>query len=177
MDEARQNLMSSPFSDICDPALGIEPPWRRHQVLPGFIIASCSTRYQKIVGRMTSRHEDPSRHATMANFVTQLAAPTSSLGPEVATSSNAALQTPSPSRGIAGAVRHRQVTKYDMEAPLYRQTFAFVMNKDNTTRCRPPEKGDRRQCNTRRRRVGEPWGKFEDAVSTSEAEEVTKSTN
>jgi TRAP-type C4-dicarboxylate transport system substrate-binding protein len=58
-----------------------------------------------------------------------------------------------------------KVTKYHMDAPLYVTTFVLVMNKDKYN-----EMSDRQKkaiddnCNTEAAgRVGEPWGKFEDA--------------
>jgi TRAP-type C4-dicarboxylate transport system substrate-binding protein len=57
------------------------------------------------------------------------------------------------------------VTKYHMDAPLYVTTFVFVMNKDtyNAMSDRQKKAVDD-NCNTEAAgRVGEPWGKFEDA--------------
>jgi TRAP-type C4-dicarboxylate transport system substrate-binding protein len=58
-----------------------------------------------------------------------------------------------------------KVTKYHIDAPMYVTTFVFVMNKDKYN-----EMSDRQKkaiddnCNTEAAgRVGEPWGKFEDA--------------
>jgi TRAP-type C4-dicarboxylate transport system substrate-binding protein len=78
-------------------------------------------------------------------------------------------------RGVADAVTFPwgslvlfgidKVTKYHMDAPLYVTTFVFVINKDKYN-----EMSDRQKkaiddnCNTEAAgRVGEPWGKFEDA--------------
>jgi TRAP-type C4-dicarboxylate transport system substrate-binding protein len=58
-----------------------------------------------------------------------------------------------------------KVTKYHMEAPLYVTTFVLVMNKDvyNKMSDRQKKAVDD-NCNTEAAgRVGEPWGKFEDA--------------
>jgi TRAP-type C4-dicarboxylate transport system substrate-binding protein len=58
-----------------------------------------------------------------------------------------------------------KVTKYHMEAPLYVTTFVLVMNKDvyNKMSDRQKKAVDE-NCNTEAAgRVGEPWGKFEDA--------------
>src|SRR5258708_716567 len=66
-----------------------------------------------------------------------------------------------------------KVTKYHMEAPLYVTTFAFVMNKDkyNAMSDRQKKAIDD-NCNTEAAgRVGEPWGKFENAgVAKGKAE-------
>jgi TRAP-type C4-dicarboxylate transport system substrate-binding protein len=58
-----------------------------------------------------------------------------------------------------------KVTRYHIDAPMYVTTFVFVMNKDKYN-----EMSDRQKkaiddnCNTEAAgRVGEPWGKFEDA--------------
>ena len=58
-----------------------------------------------------------------------------------------------------------KVTKYHMEAPLYVTTFAFVMNKDKYNQMSDRQKkAIDNNCNTEAAgRVGEPWGKFEDA--------------
>src|SRR5438876_732533 len=58
-----------------------------------------------------------------------------------------------------------KVTKYDMDAPLYVTTFAFVMNKDKYNQMSDKQKkAIDNNCNTEAAgRVGEPWGKFEDA--------------
>jgi TRAP-type C4-dicarboxylate transport system substrate-binding protein len=52
-----------------------------------------------------------------------------------------------------------------MDAPLYVTTFAFVMNKDKYNRMSDRQKqAIDNNCNTAAAgRVGEPWGKFEDA--------------
>jgi len=65
-----------------------------------------------------------------------------------------------------------------MDAPLYVTTFAFVMNKDKYTRCRPPEKGDRRQLqHGSPGRVGEPWQVRGRRHRQDKALPITKSTN
>jgi TRAP-type C4-dicarboxylate transport system substrate-binding protein len=58
-----------------------------------------------------------------------------------------------------------KVTKYHMEAPLYVTTFAFVFNKDRYNQMSPRQKkAIDDNCNSEAAgRVGEPWGKFEDA--------------
>ena len=96
-------------------------------------------------------------HATMANFVTQLGGTNvQSSAPEVRDIIE---------RGVADGVTFPwgslvlfgidKVTKYDMDAPLYVTTFAFVMNKDKyNADVRPPEEGDRRQLQHRGRRPG-----------------------
>ena len=106
-------------------------------------------------------------HATMANFVTLLGGTNvQSSAPEVRDIIE---------RGVADGVTFPwgslvlfgvdKVTKYHMDAPLYVTTFVFVMNKDKFN-----EMSDRQKkaiddnCNTEAAgRVGEPWGKFEDA--------------
>jgi TRAP-type C4-dicarboxylate transport system substrate-binding protein len=78
-------------------------------------------------------------------------------------------------RGVADAVTFPwgslvlfgidKVTKYHMDAPLYVTTFVLVMNKDvyNQMSDRQKKAVDD-NCNTEAAgRVGEPWGKFEDA--------------
>jgi TRAP-type C4-dicarboxylate transport system substrate-binding protein len=52
-----------------------------------------------------------------------------------------------------------------MDAPLYVTTFAFVMNKDKYNQMSDRQKkAVDDNCNTEAAgRVGEPWGKFEDA--------------
>jgi TRAP-type C4-dicarboxylate transport system substrate-binding protein len=105
--------------------------------------------------------------ATIANFVTLLGGTNvQSSAPEVRDIIE---------RGVADAVTFPwgslvlfgidKVTKFQMDAPLYVTTFAFVMNKDKYD-----EMSDRQKkaiddnCNTEAAgRVGEPWGKFEDA--------------
>jgi TRAP-type C4-dicarboxylate transport system substrate-binding protein len=105
--------------------------------------------------------------ATIANFVTQLGGTNvQSSAPEVRDIIE---------RGVADGVTFPwgslvlfgvdKVTKYHMEAPLYVTTFVFVMNKDKYN-----EMSDRQKkaiddnCNTEAAgRVGEPWGRFEDA--------------
>ena len=78
-------------------------------------------------------------------------------------------------RGVADAVTFPwgslvlfgidKVTKYHMDAPLYVTTFAFVMNKDKYNQMSDRQKkAIDDNCNTEAAgRVGEPWGKFEDA--------------
>jgi TRAP-type C4-dicarboxylate transport system substrate-binding protein len=58
-----------------------------------------------------------------------------------------------------------KVTKYHMEAPLYVTTFALVMNKDVYDKMSDRQKkAVDDNCTTEAAgRVGEPWGKFEDA--------------
>jgi TRAP-type C4-dicarboxylate transport system substrate-binding protein len=58
-----------------------------------------------------------------------------------------------------------KVTKYHMDAPLYVTTFAFVINKDTYSAMSDRQKkAIDDNCNTEAAgRVGEPWGKFEDA--------------
>ena len=58
-----------------------------------------------------------------------------------------------------------KVTKYHMDAPLYVTTFAFVINKDKYDQMSDRQKkAIDDNCNTEAAgRVGEPWGKFEDA--------------
>jgi TRAP-type C4-dicarboxylate transport system substrate-binding protein len=105
--------------------------------------------------------------ATIANFVTLLGGTNvQSSAPEVRDIIE---------RGVADAVTFPwgslvlfgidKVTKFQMDAPLYVTTFVFVMNKDKYN-----EMSDRQKkaiddnCNTEAAgRVGEPWGKFEDA--------------
>ena len=75
-----------------------------------------------------------------------------------------------------------KVTKYHMDAPLYVTTFAFVMNKDNYNQMSDRQKkAIDDNCNTEAAgRVGEPWGKFEDAgldkVKAESGHEVYKLT-
>jgi TRAP-type C4-dicarboxylate transport system substrate-binding protein len=105
--------------------------------------------------------------ATIANFVTLLG------GTNVQSSAPEARDVIE--RGVADAVTFPwgslvmfgidKVTKYQMDAPLYVTTFAFVMNKDkyNAMSDRQKKAIDD-NCNTEAAgRVGEPWGKFEDA--------------
>src|SRR6201990_148076 len=105
--------------------------------------------------------------ATMANFVTQLGGTNvQSSAPEVRDIIE---------RGVADAVTFPagslvlfgvdKVTKYHIDAPMYVTTFVLVINKDKYS-----EMSDRQKkavddnCNTEAAgRVGEPWGKFEDA--------------
>src|SRR5260221_315168 len=95
-------------------------------------------------------------------------------------------------RGVADAVTFPwgslvlfgidKVTKYHMDAPLYVTTFAFVMNKDKYNQMSDRQKkAIDDNCNTEAAgRVGEPWGKFEDAgidkVKAEEGHEVYKLT-
>ena len=71
-----------------------------------------------------------------------------------------------------------KVTKYHMEAPLYVTTFVLVMNKDVYSKMSDRQKkAIDDNCNTEAAgRVGEPWGKFEDAgldkVKAEEGHEV-----
>ena len=103
----------------------------------------------------------------MANWVTQLGGTNvQSSAPEVRDIIE---------RGVADAVTFPwgslvlfgidKVTKYDMDAPLYVTTFAFVMNKDKYNQMSDRQKkAIDDNCNTEAAgRVGEPWGKFEDA--------------
>jgi TRAP-type C4-dicarboxylate transport system substrate-binding protein len=106
-------------------------------------------------------------HATMANFVTLLGGTNvQSSAPEVRDIIE---------RGVADGVTFPwgslmlfgvdKVTKYHMEAPLYVTTFVFVINKDkyNAMSDRQKKAIDD-NCNTEAAgRVGEPWGKFENA--------------
>jgi len=105
--------------------------------------------------------------ATIANFVTQLGGTNvQSSAPEVRDIIE---------RGVADGVFFPagslvlfgvdKVTKYHIDAPMYVTTFVFVMNKDKYK-----DMSDRQKkaiddnCNTEAAgRVGEPWGKFEDA--------------
>src|SRR5438445_2620213 len=106
-------------------------------------------------------------HATMANFVTLLGGTNvQSSAPEVRDIIE---------RGVADAVTFPwgslllfgidKVTKYDMEAPLYVTTFAFVMNKDKYDQMSDKQKkAIDNNCNTETAgKVGEFWGKMEDA--------------
>jgi TRAP-type C4-dicarboxylate transport system substrate-binding protein len=122
--------------------------------------------------------------ATIADFVTHLGGTNvQSSAPEVRDIIE---------RGVADAVTFPwgslvlfgidKVTKYQMDAPLYVTTFVLVMNKDKYD-----EMSDRQKkaiddnCNTEAAgRVGEPWGKFEDAgvdrVKAEPGQEVYKLT-
>ena len=106
-------------------------------------------------------------HATMANFVTLLGGTNvQSSAPEVRDIIE---------RGVADGVTFPwgslvlfgvdKVTKYHMEAPLYVTTFVVVMNKDKYNQMSDRQKkAIDDNCNTQAAgRVGEPWGKFEDA--------------
>jgi TRAP-type C4-dicarboxylate transport system substrate-binding protein len=105
--------------------------------------------------------------ATIANFVTQLGGTNvQSSAPEVRDIIE---------RGVADAVTFPwgslvlfgidKVTKYHMDAPLYVTTFVFVMNKDKFNQMSERQKkAIDDNCNTEAAgRVGEPWGRFEDA--------------
>src|ERR1700731_2368384 len=122
--------------------------------------------------------------ATMANFVTQLGGTNvQSSAPEVRDIIE---------RGVADAVTFPwgslvlfgidKVTKFQMDAPLYVTTFAFVMNKDKYSQMSDQQKkAIDNNCNTEAAgRVGEPWGKFEDAgldkVRAEPGQEVYKLT-
>jgi TRAP-type C4-dicarboxylate transport system substrate-binding protein len=124
-------------------------------------------------------------HATMANFVTLLGGTNvQSSAPEVRDIIE---------RGVADAVTFPwgslvlfgidKVTKYDMDAPLYVTTFAFVMNKDKYNQMSDRQKkAIDNNCNTEAAgRVGEPWGRFEDSgldkVKAETDHEVYKLTN
>jgi TRAP-type C4-dicarboxylate transport system substrate-binding protein len=105
--------------------------------------------------------------ATIANFVTLLGGTNvQSSAPEVRDVIE---------RGVADAVTFPwgslvlfgidKVTKFQMDAPLYVTTFVLVMNKDkyNAMSDRQKKAVDD-NCNTEAAgRIGEPWGKFEDA--------------
>ena len=67
--------------------------------------------------------------------------------------------------GSMGLFGIDKVTKYHIEAPLYVTTFAFVINKDKYNQMSDRQKkAIDDNCNTEAAgRVGEPWGKFEDA--------------
>jgi len=106
-------------------------------------------------------------HATMGNFVTLLGGTNvQSSAPEVRDIIE---------RGVADAVTFPwgslvlfgvdKVTKYHMDAPLYVTTFVFVMNKDTYDGMSDRQKkAVDDNCTTEAAgRVGEPWGKFEDA--------------
>jgi TRAP-type C4-dicarboxylate transport system substrate-binding protein len=106
-------------------------------------------------------------HATMGNFVTLLGGTNvQSSAPEVRDIIE---------RGVADAVTFPwgslvlfgvdKVTKYHMDAPLYVTTFVFVMNKDtyNGMSDRQKKAIDDNCTTEAAGRVGEPWGKFEDA--------------
>ena len=105
--------------------------------------------------------------ATIANFVTQLGGTNvQSSAPEVRDIIE---------RGVADAVTFPwgslvlfgidKVTKYQMDAPLYVTTFVFVVNKDKYNQMSERQKkAIDDNCNTEAAgRVGEPWGRFEDA--------------
>ena len=105
--------------------------------------------------------------ATIANFVTQLGGTNvQSSAPEVRDIIE---------RGVADGVFFPagslvlfgvdKVTKYHIDAPMYVTTFVFVMNKDKYNQISDRQKkAIDDNCNTEAAgRVGEPWGKFEDA--------------
>src|SRR4051795_4717442 len=123
-------------------------------------------------------------HATMANYVTLLGGTNvQSSAPEVRDIIE---------RGVADAVTFPwgslvlfgidKVTKYDMEAPLYVTTFAFVMNKDKYNQMSDKQKKaiDKNCSPEMAGVVGEHWGKFEDAgidkVKAESGHEVYKLT-
>jgi TRAP-type C4-dicarboxylate transport system substrate-binding protein len=122
--------------------------------------------------------------ATIANFVTQLGGTNvQSSAPEVRDIIE---------RGVADGVTFPwgslvlfgidKVTKFHMDAPLYVTTFVFVMNQDKYNQMSDRQKkAIDNNCNTEAAgRVGEPWGKFEDAgvdkVKAEEGQEVYKLT-
>ncbi len=105
--------------------------------------------------------------ATIANFVTQLGGTNvQSSAPEVRDIIE---------RGVADGVTFPagslvlfgvdKVTKYHMEAPLYVTTFVFVINKDKYNQMSDRQKKaiDDNCTPEAAGRVGEHWGKFEDA--------------
>jgi TRAP-type C4-dicarboxylate transport system substrate-binding protein len=122
--------------------------------------------------------------ATIANFVTQLG------GTNVQSSAPEARDIIE--RGVADAVTFPwgslvlfgidKVTKYQMDAPLYVTTFVLVMNKDTYEQMSDRQKkAIDDNCNTEAAgRVGEPWGKFEDAgidkIKAEPGQEVYKLT-
>jgi TRAP-type C4-dicarboxylate transport system substrate-binding protein len=123
--------------------------------------------------------------ATIANFVTQLGGTNvQASAPEVRDIIE---------RGVADAVTFPwgslvlfgidKVTKYQMDAPLYVTTFVLVMNKDKYNQMSDRQKkAIDDNCNTEAAgRVGEPWGKFEDAgidkVRSEPGQEVYKLTS
>jgi TRAP-type C4-dicarboxylate transport system substrate-binding protein len=122
--------------------------------------------------------------ATIANFVTQLG------GTNVQSSAPEARDIIE--RGVADAVTFPwgslvlfgidKVTKYQMDAPLYVTTFVLVMNKDTYDQMSDRQKrAIDDNCNTEAAgRVGEPWGKFEDAgidkIKAEPGQEVYKLT-
>jgi TRAP-type C4-dicarboxylate transport system substrate-binding protein len=105
--------------------------------------------------------------ATIANFVTLLG------GTNVQSSAPEARDIIE--RGVADGITFPwgslvlfgidKVTKYHMEAPLYVTTFVLVMNKDVYDKMSDRQKkAVDDNCNTDAAgRLGEPWGKFEDA--------------
>jgi TRAP-type C4-dicarboxylate transport system substrate-binding protein len=122
--------------------------------------------------------------ATIANFVTQLG------GTNVQSSAPEARDIIE--RGVADAVTFpwgslvlfgiAKVTQYQMDAPLYVTTFVLVMNKDTYDQMSDRQKkAIDDNCNTEAAgRVGEPWGKFEDAgidkIKAEPGQEVYKLT-
>jgi TRAP-type C4-dicarboxylate transport system substrate-binding protein len=122
--------------------------------------------------------------ATIANFVTLLGGTNvQSSAPEVRDIIE---------RGVADGVTFPwgslvlfgvdKVTKYHMEAPLYVTTFVFVINKDKYNEMSERQKkAIDDNCNVEAAgRVGELWGKFEDAgvdkVKAEDGQEVYKLT-
>src|SRR3954454_2121366 len=122
--------------------------------------------------------------ATIANFVTVLGGTNvQSSAPEVRDIIE---------RGVADGVTFPagslvlfgvdKVTKYHMDAPFYVTTFVFVMNKDKYNQMSAAQKkAIDDNCNTEAAgRVGEPWGKFEDAgvdkIKAEPGQEVYKLT-
>jgi TRAP-type C4-dicarboxylate transport system substrate-binding protein len=75
-----------------------------------------------------------------------------------------------------------KVTKYHIEEPIYVTTFAFIFNKDKYNQMSDRQKkAIDDNCNTEAAgRVGEPWGKFEDAgvdkIKAQAGQEVYKLT-
>ena len=122
--------------------------------------------------------------ATIANFVTQLGGTNvQSSAPEVRDIIE---------RGVADGVFFPagslvlfgvdKVTKFHIDAPMYVTTFVFVMNKDKYNQMSAAQKkAIDDNCNTEAAgRVGEPWGKFEDAgvdkIKAEAGQEVYKLT-
>ena len=122
--------------------------------------------------------------ATIANFVTQLGGTNvQSSAPEVRDIIE---------RGVADGVTFPagslvlfgvdKVTKYHMDAPLYVTTFVFVMNKDKYDQMSDRQKKaiDDNCTPEMAGKVGEPWGKFEDAgvdkIKAEPGQEVYKLT-
>ncbi|CAL74872.1 TrapT family, dctP subunit, C4-dicarboxylate periplasmic binding protein precursor [Bradyrhizobium sp. ORS 278] len=122
--------------------------------------------------------------ATIANFVTQLGGTNvQSSAPEVRDIIE---------RGVADGVFFPagslvlfgvdKVTKFHIDAPMYVTTFVFVMNKDKYNQMSAMQKkAIDDNCNTETAgKVGEPWGKFEDAgvdkIKAESGQEVYKLT-